>query len=573
MFHVLDKILIKDKVSSKKIKKFLQHSNDEFISDFSDSLKIDAEKRKRKKLLEDEEIDESLLDDIDTRKKELSDIIPKKFNRKEIQRVIGEVLSWFNKYYRCESGIEMKILEGTQELELIKLRKEVELHGVKKKLNIYDNEVHIISLERFGVIIGFIVFYAKSIRIDERNFTFNFLLLQQVYAPKKEQIQLLVFPFMHLVLAYGERKITFLLDDMRQKRHIGWKGIDDVNAVFNRWISDTHRSGSMVSTESDINTLVGDKVEFEEVIGFTPDKIYRVDDYNAGKGVMKKLVDTILKCSTEKVTKKMEFTKALEMKRKEVKPIIDKLNTELLICHSKGTDRNRTGYQIRIYDKTFSKKIIKLLKDTSDCHKFNMRELEIDMDNGKALIILAVPLLSKDPVSYLVFSFKRNDLFSYREIHIEFSCTDKYFRRSGLSTLLRLIPIWFAIEFNKTVKKKEDRFNFITSQAVAESSQKLLEIKFGFDVNNDEDYLDTDDFFSDMTFPVLLDIRNALLNDDINIETDDYIDKNDKVKVRRYLYSVLHSKTSSNRILYLQDKEKTKKIQEMVDEFDNKCRF
>ena len=113
---------------------------------------------------------------------------------------------------------------------------------------------------------------------------------------------------------------------------------------------------------------------------------------------------------------------------------------------------------------------IKRNVDTNHCH-------DVSQDSAGTFAILATEKDSeyKDIVSYISFDSNTGIKTGKKHLVIQFSCTDKKYENRGLSTLLTLFIITYAID------------NMYTDVLCVANNffSKLLKSKFGFEVNPD----------------------------------------------------------------------------------------
>jgi hypothetical protein len=112
--------------------------------------------------------------------------------------------------------------------------------------------------------------------------------------------------------------------------------------------------------------------------------------------------------------------------------------------------------------------------DANECHKISTDFRELIGDHTAELYIV-LAFEKEKLASYLAFSIEESENYGDNFIMLKMSCTNIDFRRRGLSTVLRLVPLYFAAE---------QGIQFVASDANKESGA-LLRKKFGFTVTDD----------------------------------------------------------------------------------------
>jgi hypothetical protein len=172
-------------------------------------------------------------------------------------------------------------------------------------------------------------------------------------------------------------------------------------------------------------------------------------------------------------------------------------------------------------DEEWVKKLSSFSKDSGDCHP-------VGKDDIKHAVV-ALEKESDEIASYVSFSVltgslsKMDDMKSFVKDYIEthgdvyinsiilqFSCTHPKYRRRGLSILLRLLIIAFAIK---------DGYDSVLS-ATNENSGVLLRDKFGFEVKEEDDM----DYLNSYFIPELYLSNGILINAKLVLKSQ-YLEK------------------------------------------------
>ena len=344
--------------------------------------------------------------------------------------------------------------------------------------------------------------------------------------------------------------VTIPLDDKKQDEFINKDGF-------------TFTSQKNVNSLLELNYTGKKDVEiFLKGLTYTPYQFFTKRSNSEAIKTFNRKQDNLIDCnrSTQRFGRKYQLVK------KKIQPIIDIINTRLNRCLSfEGTKkRSKYSFDLVLYDSSFKENFLKTLNENVVFGCFD-NDLSSSADKGESVIVMATPDNDKsNVVSYLIFSFKELQELKIKTIHIDFSCTDAYFRRKGLSVLLRLIPIWFAIEFNKKTQNLYDTFQFITSQTVVQGSESLLINKFGF------------------TKPTINMIKNMKLTDDekdiifnsayILGNIDQPFREGSEITIRDLIYTRLRSMDASNTFLYFEDKKSMDKINQVINKI-NECKL
>lgn len=179
-------------------------------------------------------------------------------------------------------------------------------------------------------------------------------------------------------------------------------------------------------------------------------KFYGINDYS--NPVDKAWAIAILQFSKNKMAKMGGAVMPLNTHRN--------INELLIIVNKYLQNRNII---VRFSNNNDKQNILNIMKETEDCHD----QTESLITDNDSFTILAIDKNTNNVISYLTWNIEK---YKYSYIYISYTCTVSKYRRTGLSTLLRLFPIQMGID---------KRIDFIVSDT-NKYSKKLLVEKFGF---------------------------------------------------------------------------------------------
>ena len=191
------------------------------------------------------------------------------------------------------------------------------------------------------------------------------------------------------------------------------------------------------------------------------------------------------------------------------KDIVDKFNSFLTNCN--------TSFRLTVIEMNpkWVKKLDSFSKYSSDCHPVgnNIKHAVVAFEKESNEIVSYVSFsvltgtLSKMPnIKSFVKDYIENKGDIYiNSIILQFSCTITKYRKKGLSTLLRLLIITFAIK---------DGYDSVLS-ATNDKSGTLLRDKFGFEVKED----DEENFLNSYFLPELYLSNGILINAKLTLKS------------------------------------------------------
>lgn len=581
-----------------KSKSTINHSNQEIISHLNKTIsssksiknELDDEtlpmkKRKRKDNGGGDDVDMDVnMDSIKTITSFFT-FKSKKVPRDKILKELNAAIEWMNKK-KCDKKVAISMYNDSYAEDLLEYRIKLD----KKKqpnrsraLNLFQKNIYIILLLRKSVISGFLVFYVRT--IEQNGLQLITLEEIEIGSNPTYYADLLMVPFIGLCQSYlkdkciityhspgryvqsrdSKLKNTFNMQQYT-KNEWGWLKFN-VTQLSKQYNMKKLKLESITPPKEDrkwsgATDIRSQLQNFLKDFNYRPYQFYTKDMNDKLKEKQKELFLCAKRGGMEKSPK-------FKINAEEIAPIIKIINQMLDNClFKKDVNQNKYLYDIKLYDKSYKDQFVKLEKENKIFGCFTT-DFDDEIEDGNALIAIATPNNDDNKiVSYLIFSFKKMELFNLKLIKIDFSCTDVYFRRSGLSTLLRLIPIWFARLYNLTTPNSVDRYTFIASETVVLASRKLLIDKFGFVVPKDVNFVDTMDIlklsYDDLGKLISL-IQNGTMESPIPIP---YRIK----KLGPFLYDLMYTFYSVNTFLFMRDGNGLDKFNKVVNDL-KLCKF
>jgi len=198
------------------------------------------------------------------------------------------------------------------------------------------------------------------------------------------------------------------------------------------------------------------------------------------------------------------------------KEIVNSFNTFLKKCD--------TSFRLVVVDMKddWVKRLSSFADDSGDCHPVGEYDIiqyafvAVEKDSNEIASYVSFSVLngtlSKMPnvKSFVREYIDTNGDVDINSIILEFSCTHPKYRRRGLSVLLRLLIITFAIQ---------EGFDAVLS-ATNEQSGSLLRDKFGFEVKEEDDM----DYLNSYFIPELYLSNGVLINAKLILQSQ-YLEK------------------------------------------------